>query len=94
MSGRHFMPTTLPDNLFRIPFQQALAVHTLPTSRLRRTASNRDDDFTHLLVRLQVAVRLDDLVERERLGDKQLETAVSQPLIDKLRFIRLSLRSL
>src|SRR5262249_51862663 len=38
--------------------------------------SDRDDDLADLLVRLQVAVRLNDLVERERPGDEGLEAAV------------------
>src|SRR5262245_15622000 len=35
--------------------------------------SHRHHDLADLLVRLQVAVRLDDLVERERLRDDRLE---------------------
>ena len=41
--------------------------------------SHCDDDLADLLVRLQEAVGLDDLVQRERPGDERLETAVGEP---------------
>src|SRR5947209_19631458 len=45
--------------------------------------SDRNHDLAELLVRLQVAVRLDDLLERERPGDDWLEAPVGQPLGDE-----------
>src|SRR5262249_31417872 len=46
--------------------------------------SDRDDDLSALLVRLQVAVRPNDLVKRERPGDEGLEAAVCEPGVDEL----------
>ena len=37
----------------------------------------------NLLVRLQVAVGLDDLLERERPGDDRLEAPVGEPVVDE-----------
>jgi len=45
---------------------------------------DRHHDFADLLVRLHVAVRLDDLLERERLGDHRLELTSRQTLDDEL----------
>src|SRR6516165_373656 len=48
--------------------------------------SNRDDDLADLLVRLQVAVSLDDFLKRERLGDERLEAARGESIIhERLR---------
>ena len=46
--------------------------------------SDRDDDLADLLVRLQVAVSLDDLIKRERLGDQRLEAAFGESVVDEL----------
>jgi hypothetical protein len=45
--------------------------------------SHRDDGLADLLVRLQLAVGLDDLLEREGLGDDRLEAAVGEPVVDE-----------
>src|SRR5215467_4718412 len=46
-------------------------------------ASHRHDDLADLLVRLQVAMSLYDLLERESLGDDRLQAAISQALVDE-----------
>src|SRR6516225_3787473 len=46
-------------------------------------ASHPHDDLADLLVRLQVAMSLDDLLEREGLGDDRLQAAISQTLVDE-----------
>src|SRR5499426_693493 len=46
-------------------------------------ASHPHDDLADLLVRLQVAMSLDDLLEREGLGDDRLQAAISQALVDE-----------
>ena len=55
-----------------------------PDRRLTCPASDRHDDLADLLVRLQVAVGLDDLLERERPGDDRLEAPVGEPFVDEL----------
>src|SRR5262245_31620782 len=48
--------------------------------------SNRDDDLADLLVRLQIAVSLDDFLKRERLGDERLEATRGESVIhERLR---------
>src|SRR5262245_29234264 len=47
------------------------------------TASHPHDDLADLLVRLQVAMSLDDLLKREGLGDDRLQAAISQALVDE-----------
>src|SRR5262247_4685162 len=46
-------------------------------------ASHPHDDLADLLVRLQVAMSLDDLLEREGLGDDRLQAAISQAVGDE-----------
>src|SRR5438045_2398459 len=67
----------------------------LPPSPLPRTSTSTGSgwdmlvslyghhDFAELLVRLQVSMRLDDLLERECLGDDGLEASIGQPLLDE-----------
>src|SRR5215813_8483137 len=51
-----------------------------------------DDDLADLLVRLQEAVGLDDLLQRERPGDQRLETTVRQPRVHELLALLEALR--
>src|SRR5262245_3867110 len=55
-----------------------------PYGRRLWVASYGHDDLADLLVRLQVAVGLDDLLQRERFRDDWFETAVGQPRVDEL----------
>ena len=48
------------------------------TKRRGRLRLNRDDDFAKLLVRLEVGVGLNDLVQREGFGDDGFEGAFAQ----------------
>src|SRR5262245_25088471 len=51
--------------------------------------SHRYNDLANLLVRFHIAVRLDDLLERESPGDDWPETPVGQPFVDEpLRFLQ------
>src|SRR5262245_6112141 len=52
--------------------------------RLRFPASNCDYDLSDLLVRLQEAVGVNDLVKPERLGDEWFERAIIQSVVDEL----------
>src|SRR5437762_8683329 len=45
--------------------------------------SDSHHDFADLLIRLQVAMGLDDLRERERPGDDGLEAPFGQPCVDE-----------
>src|SRR5262249_61595417 len=47
------------------------------------TASHPHDDLADLLVRLQVAMSLDNLLKREGLGDDRLQAAISQAVGDE-----------
>src|SRR5262247_2173631 len=46
-------------------------------------ASHPHDDLADLLVRLQVAMSLDDLLKREGLGDDRRQAAISQAVGDE-----------
>src|SRR5690606_17115340 len=48
------------------------------------THLDRHDDFPHLLIRLEVTVRLGDLLQRERPRDHGLELTASEALINYL----------
>ena len=52
--------------------QRRIGIARLPPVA-QRGASDRHDDLADLLVRLQVAMSLDDLIERECPGDDRLE---------------------
>ena len=62
-----------------------IAALMLSASPLLRAAaaSHLHDDLADLLVRLQVGMSLDDLLEREGLGDDRLQSAISQALVDE-----------
>src|SRR5262249_40210504 len=49
-----------------------------------RRTSNSHDDLADLLVRLEVTMSLDDLLERESPGDDRLEAAVRETAVDEL----------
>jgi hypothetical protein len=46
--------------------------------------SHSNDGLADLLVRLQVAVGLDDLAQRKRLGDDRFQRPIGQALFNKL----------
>src|SRR6202021_1358305 len=49
----------------------------------RKTSGHRDDYFSNLFVAFQIAVRLDDLVERKRLRNYRRQQTLTQTFFDE-----------
>src|SRR5271157_1125013 len=52
-------------------------------TRLPVRASDHHDDLADLLVRLEVSVGFNDLLEWERLGDDRPQATVGEPVVDE-----------